>query len=226
MAHITDLPLHILDVILVAIAMSSDGARDLARVGAVCNMLLTETRQLVVLKVVNFQRLTFTAIDYMMHHHEKDLLCMSARAGNRAARSIVGKALLVNDLWFWGMILLDYQRACCGCIKPFEALDHQSLVRTFILHATSKDIATTCHQLLNYVVSHVGYNVARENGLVSAIFNMCSFETRRLVLCNIGIHETFSSVDCLVVRVQPPYEASYREAVVIAFDKLFTLTCV
>lgn len=62
-----------------------------------CNMLLTETRQLVVLKVVNFQRLTFTAIDYMMHHHEKDLLCMSARAGNRAARSIVGKVTILHN---------------------------------------------------------------------------------------------------------------------------------
>ncbi|CAH1434741.1 unnamed protein product [Lactuca virosa] len=96
MAHITDLPLHILDVILVAIAIS-DGARDLARVGAVCNMLLTEAREPVVLKVVNFQRLTFTAIDYMMHHHEKDLLCMSARAGNRAARSIVGKVTILHN---------------------------------------------------------------------------------------------------------------------------------
>ncbi|KAI3507350.1 hypothetical protein L1887_22327 [Cichorium endivia] len=92
MAHITDLHLDILNVIVVLIATSDDGARDLARAGATCKMLMEQVLDPRVLRVVNFQRMTNTN-EFTMHHHVHDLLCICAISGNSAAQSILGKTM-------------------------------------------------------------------------------------------------------------------------------------
>ncbi|KAI3750495.1 hypothetical protein L2E82_21134 [Cichorium intybus] len=124
------------------------------------------------------------------------------------------------------MILVDYQRAFCGCLEKLLVLDHHSLVRTFILHATAQEIVATRHHLIHYMFSHVGYNTARACGIIYAIFDMCSYETMKLTLFKSGPeyvrnHLTFCSFDGIEVQLEPPQEASYRDTVIDLFDKLF-----
>ncbi|KAI3507352.1 hypothetical protein L1887_22330 [Cichorium endivia] len=221
MAHMMQLPFDILNVILLLVAPSPDGATDLARSAAACEILKNLSREPAILRVVNFQRLTFIAKDYRMHHHIKDLLCMCARAGNRAARSILGKALLVRDPWFWSMIFRDNQLAYSGRITASEALHHHSLVRTFILNATSQDIAAMRQQLVNYVITYAGYNMACDYGLIDAICDMCSYEVERLRVNRRSKYVTFGSFESVLLRSERPYDASYRDTVIMLFDELF-----
>ncbi|KAL4557891.1 hypothetical protein LXL04_036085 [Taraxacum kok-saghyz] len=224
MAHMSQLHFDILNVIMVMVATSSGGARDVARAAASCTMLLEQARSLDVLKVVNFQRLTFTIYDFVMHRHPNDLICMCAVAGNQAAQSILGKALLYHDLWFWRMVFEDNKQAYYGIINANEALHHHNLVRTFILKASSEDIVAMRSYLVDYVITYAGYNAAHEHCIIYTIYNMCSYEAAKLKVRRTGINYvylTFGSFSSVLVRLQPPNEELYRENVVTLFDKLF-----
>ncbi|KAI3507353.1 hypothetical protein L1887_22331 [Cichorium endivia] len=184
---------------------------------------MIQARKTAILKVVNFQRLICSIAGYMRHHHTKDLLCMCVRARNQAALSILGKALLIHDQWFWGMIWEDNQRAYYGCIASSEALHHHNLVRTFIIHATSKDIVAMRQHLVNYVITYAGYNVVCEYGLISAICNMCNVEVGKLRVTRTGSNQvTFGSILSLLAWLEPPpNETLYRDTMIMLFDKLF-----
>ncbi|KAI3750493.1 hypothetical protein L2E82_21132 [Cichorium intybus] len=222
MAHMTQLPPELVNLILILLATSNDGARDLARASATCKMLRDHAEKSPVLRVVNFQKLTFTTYDYLWHHHTKDLLFRCARVGHQAAQSILGKALLLNDPWFWSMIFGDNQRAYHRIIPSCEALHHHNLVRTFILNAASRDIAVMSQQLVNYVITYAGYYAPRENGLIFAISDLCNFELARLTTRRIGSNQVhYRSFKSSLIWLEPPYESLYRDTVVMLFDKLF-----
>lgn len=84
-------------------------------------------RQSDVLRAVNFQRLTFIS-DHTKHHHRNDLLCRCARAGNLAAETILGKALLMRDAWFWDMVFDNYQPGLIENGASNGVLRHPKLV--------------------------------------------------------------------------------------------------
>ncbi|CAH1445925.1 unnamed protein product [Lactuca virosa] len=224
MANMTDLHLDILNVIVVMIATSSDGARDLARASAVFKNFKTQARKPHILKMVNFQRLTSTTDTLRKHRDRNGLLCMCARAGNQAAESILGKAILLRDSWFFGMIYNDNQQAYYGCIASSQVLHHHNLVRTFILSAPSKEIVVMRQYLVKYVIAHAGYNAARECGLIAAICTLCNTEAARHRATRVGSNQnqaTNSSFIDILALLEPPPEAMFRDTVVILFDKLF-----
>lgn len=230
MAHITELHTDLLNLIFLLLATSDDGARHVARAGATCKELLSVAIDPIVLKVVNFQHLADT-FDFSKHHHANGLLCKSAVHGNQAAQTLLGKALLLNDKWFWRMLIRDYHRSLRGRIEPHLVLHHTTLVRSFILHAPSIDIARMCQHLVNYVVTFVGYNASDENGLVYNIFRLCSYEAMKLREPINGpqnarrgrVTLTFGSFASVEVNSEGPRETLSRESVVELFNELFPL---
>ncbi|KAL4557893.1 hypothetical protein LXL04_036087 [Taraxacum kok-saghyz] len=213
----------ILNIILVLVATSSDGARDLTRLAATCKTLLEQAKELDILKAVNFQSFTFTSEDFKKHRNRKGLLCVCARAGNLGARSMLGKAILVQDPWFLGMIYGDSLLPFHWHIEPNEALYHRDLVRTFILHATPKDVASMCHQLVSYVITYAGSYAAREHGIIFAIHEMCSYNVARLRATRIRQNQLeHGSFSRLLIWLDPPNAEPFnRDEVIFLFDKLF-----
>ncbi|CAI9301529.1 unnamed protein product [Lactuca saligna] len=224
MVHITQLPPELLNVILVLVAMSSDGAGDLARAALSCNALKNHAKESVVLKAVNFQRLTSNTEDFRKHRNRKGLLCLCARAGNQSAQAMMGKALLVQDPWFWGMIFGDSLLVHYWNVAPSEVLHHIDLVRSFILHASSLDVAAMCQALVNYVITYAGYKAARESGIVCAIYDMCSYKVSTVRAGRLRNNQfTISSVASVWVRSEPPRDKEFnRDTVITFFDELFS----
>ncbi|KAI3759869.1 hypothetical protein L1987_50253 [Smallanthus sonchifolius] len=228
MVEMTDLPFDILKLIIVMVATSADGARDIAQI---CKKLKTLSKQACVLKVVNFQGLAFFD-DCRMHHHPDNLLCQCARFGNQAAESILGKAFLNNDTWFWNMILANNQPALNENGSSSRPLQHPRLVRSFILHGSSKDIAKMCHSLCSYMKRFVGYEAVRAHGMVGAITSLCSYEHKRfrIIAClgcateNFRSDPSFPPLDNLVAMIMPPHDVVLREEVLVIFDNLFPST--
>ncbi|XP_076896814.1 uncharacterized protein LOC143549933 [Bidens hawaiensis] len=132
MAAFFQLSDEIWSFIITLLATSANGAADLARFAATSKNFRRLSRNTALLKVVNFERISVD--DYWEHRHLKDLLCLCARAGNLAAQSMLGKALLHNDAFFWVMIL-DQNALANGLLR------HQRLVRRFISDASDEDLS-------------------------------------------------------------------------------------
>nr|XP_043611381.1 uncharacterized protein LOC122583009 isoform X3 [Erigeron canadensis] len=106
MAHLHDLPLDLLDLIIVLLAISTDGARDLTRFAATCKQIKIMAERLHIQSIVNLHQLTFTD-DYTKHHHPHDLLCECAAAGNREAMSILAM-IIINTGTILGRVKTGY----------------------------------------------------------------------------------------------------------------------
>ncbi|KAI3677589.1 hypothetical protein L6452_36855 [Arctium lappa] len=225
MAQMMDLPFDLLHAILIILVMSSDGARDLARVSATCKTLMKVARQSDLLRVVNLKRLSLT-YDYKMHHHRDDVLCLCAQAGNLVAETILGKALLTRDIWFWNMIYDNDQSP----LIPFNGvLRHEKFVRSFIRYASSEDVAKMRVPLLYYGYTFAGEDRARSSGMICAINRMCSYEILRFrVLSNASYpaenarnNVTFRALKNLLAEMTPPPTLTHRDRVLRIFDRLF-----
>ncbi|KAI3677585.1 hypothetical protein L6452_36851 [Arctium lappa] len=210
--------------------MSFDGPRDLARVSATCKTLMKVARQSDVLRAVNFERLTFRS-DHTMHHHRNDLLCRCARAGNLAAETILGKALLMRDTWFWNMVFDNDQPALIENGASNGVLRHQQLVRSYIRHASSEDIIKMNLPLLSYMNTFVGYDTARSFGMLYAITRMCSYEVIRLRVSSVSCtpvnaqnYASFRALNDLLAQLTPPPGLTHRDIVLAIFDRLFPPT--
>lgn len=85
---------------------------------------------------------------------------MCARVGNEAAESILGKAILNNDMWLWNTTLEnDPHLVDDNGSSSSIPLQHPRLVRSFIRHASSKDIVNMHYNLCRYMISFAGYKL-------------------------------------------------------------------
>ncbi|KAD6120359.1 hypothetical protein E3N88_11630 [Mikania micrantha] len=176
---LTNILLGILDVIIIMLAVSTNGAREIAHISATCKLFRSLAERAHVLREINFRCLAYTE-DFTLHHHPKDLLCVCTQIGHLSAKSIFAKALLFNDRWFKQMIADSNQEALDLRVSYSELLDYHSVVRTFIRHGNVVDIIKMYDPLLNYVTSFVGFKVARKFGMLDAIKSMCSEMTKRV----------------------------------------------
>ncbi|KAL8224686.1 hypothetical protein R6Q57_017243 [Mikania cordata] len=179
MANFTQLPCEVLDMIIIMLAVSTNGAREIAHISATCKLFRSLAERAHVLREINFRCLAYTE-DFTLHHHPKDLLCVCTQIGHLAAKSIFAKALLFNDGWFKQMIADSNQEALDLRVSYSELLDYHSVVRTFIRHGNVVDIIKMYDPLLNYVTSFVGFKVARNFGMLDAIKSMCSEMSKRV----------------------------------------------
>ncbi|XP_024981317.1 uncharacterized protein LOC112518030 isoform X4 [Cynara cardunculus var. scolymus] len=227
MKHILDLPYEILTTILIMLASSSDGAGDIARISTTCIRFMSLASQPHVLKAVNFRSLTSTE-DYEPHHNLNGLLCQCAEAGNLAAEAMLGRALLFNDYWFWNVLMDDNQPLIAREGPASGVLLHEKLVRSFIAYSSCQDMAPMRIPLFSYMISFLGYDVARECGILLAVTNLCSYEIIRLnvrSLSNIpensGNNVSVSGLSNAMARLTPPSGATHRERLLALFDEFF-----
>ncbi|KAI3759865.1 hypothetical protein L1987_50249 [Smallanthus sonchifolius] len=171
MAYLAQLPFDILDLIIIMLAISTNGAREIAHISATCKLFRNLAQRTHVLRKVNFSCLTYIG-DFTKHHHRKDLLCLCTQLGHQAAKSLFAKALLYNDRWFRQMVAETNQEAFGSRVLYSGLLDYHSIVRSFIRHGSCTDILVMHGPLLNYVTSFVGFKVAHKFGMFDAFYNM------------------------------------------------------
>ncbi|KAJ0878717.1 hypothetical protein HanRHA438_Chr10g0442941 [Helianthus annuus] len=222
MAEFYDLNPELLSFIITLLATSANGAIDLARLSATCHKFFFLSRNTEILKVVNFQRISVD--DYEEHHDLKDLLCLCARAGNQAAQSMLGKALLENDAFFWLMILEHDVPLLAQNAFANGLLRHQKLVRRFISDARGEDISIMRIPLQCYMIICFGYDIARFSGILLAVADMCSYylekrvnrvrEVRRLPLRGVNM--------ALPILTRPSGRA-HRARVLELYDVMFNV---
>uniref|UniRef100_A0A251TJQ1 F-box domain-containing protein n=2 Tax=Helianthus annuus TaxID=4232 RepID=A0A251TJQ1_HELAN len=220
MAEFYDLNPELLSFIITLLATSANGATDLARLSATCHKIFFLSRNPEILKNVNFQRISVD--DYEEHHDLNDLLCLCARAGNQAAQSMLGKALLENDAFFWLMILEHDVPLLAQNAFANGLLRHQKLVRRFISDARGEDISIMRIPLQCYLIVCLGYDIAHFSGILLAVADMCSYylekrvnpvrEVRRLPLRGVNI--------ALPILTRPSGRA-HRARVLELYDVLF-----
>ncbi|XP_076938240.1 uncharacterized protein LOC143606317 [Bidens hawaiensis] len=213
MAAFSHLSNEIWSFIITLLATSANGAADLARFAATSKNFRRLSRNTALLKVVNFERISVD--DYWEHRHLKDLLCLCARAGNLAAQSMLGKALLHNDAFFWVMIL-DQNALANGLLR------HQRLVRRVISDASDEDLSIMRIPLFSYMISFLGYREARGSGLLLAIAEMCSYylEKRVNVVHDVPGQQLYG-IDIAFDFLTPPSGRAHRALVLALFDTQF-----
>ncbi|KAI7733103.1 hypothetical protein M8C21_010381 [Ambrosia artemisiifolia] len=216
-----DLNTEILGFIITLLATSANGATDLARLSATCHKFLNLSRSTEVLKVVNFHQISVD--DYGAHRHLKGLLCVCARAGNQAAQSMLGKALLLNDAFFWRMILEHDLPLIAQNALASGLLRDQKLVRRFLCDASDEDISVMRTPLLCYMITCLGYDLASLSGILLAITNMCSYYLEKRV--NL-VHDVpllpLRGVNMALAWLTPPSGRAHRARVLKLYDVLFS----
>ncbi|PWA73364.1 F-box domain, cyclin-like protein [Artemisia annua] len=216
----TGLPSDILNLILILLASSTNGARDLLRVSKTCKILKELAGKTSVLRAVSFQGLTD---DYRKHLHPRDIIFQCARVGNQSAECILGKAFL-TDVAFRHMISSNDQptRDENGSYVG-GPLQHPRLVRSFIRLASSKDINNLIFTAFNrYIHQFSGFEKANALGMFVAVRNMFLYELTWFCGANGWLENP--SPNNFVAQVMPPNVVAHREGVIVIFDKLFPLT--
>ncbi|KAJ0878713.1 hypothetical protein HanRHA438_Chr10g0442961 [Helianthus annuus] len=217
MVYFTQLPIEVVELIIIMLAISSNGVREIANISATCQLFKKITERAHILREVNFRCLTFTE-NFSMHRHPKDLLCVCTQVGNQAAKNIFAKALLYNDEWFKQLIVVSNQDALHSRVSYSGLVDYHSIVRSFILHGSNADLVKMYDHLVNYVLSFVGYKVARF-GFLDAIYIMCS-ETVKLLQEN--RRRCLPTVQSTTIPTKQSYQArEERKKVLVIFDELF-----
>ncbi|KAI3677593.1 hypothetical protein L6452_36859 [Arctium lappa] len=209
------------------LASSYDGAGDIARLSTTCVKFMSLASQPHVLKAVNFRSLTPTE-NYEPHHNLYGLLCQCAQVGNLAAEAMLGRALLFNDYWFWNVLVDDDQPLIAQDGPASGILLHEKLVRSFIAYSSCKDMASMRIPLFSYMISFLGYDVARECGILLAVTNLCSYEIIRLKYRGPSNIPENSVNDALLngltnamARLTPPSGVAHRERLLALFDEFF-----
>ncbi|KAJ9545144.1 hypothetical protein OSB04_024851 [Centaurea solstitialis] len=227
MNHILDLPYEMLTTILIMLASSYGGAGDIVRLSSTCAKFMSLATEPHVLKAVNFRSLTPTE-DYEPHHTLNGLLCQCAQAGNLTAEAMLGRALLFNDYWFWNVLNEDGKPLIAREGPASGVLLHEKLVRAFIAYSGGADMAPMRIPLFSYMISFLGYDVARQCGILLAVTNLCSFEIIRLKvhkLSNIpeysGNNVSMNGLNNAMARLTPPSGAAHRERLLALFDEFF-----
>ncbi|GJY17372.1 F-box domain, cyclin-like protein [Tanacetum coccineum] len=236
MVELTSLPPEILSIIIVMVAISSEGARDIVKISATCKEFYKLAKQSCVLKVVKFQSFTFTP-DYRRHRKPRGLLLQCARYGNLDALSTIGKALVKQDLRFWNMVMSCEEPLCLINRSFIYPLEYARLaVRIFILHATSEDIAKILWPLRDYMMAANptggDYRDAtreyRSHGTDRALSKMCLYEQRRCGIIafftKLAKKQNRAPLNDYLAEVMPPHNATHRIEVIEIFDKLFPKT--
>ncbi|KAK9073069.1 hypothetical protein SSX86_007391 [Deinandra increscens subsp. villosa] len=210
---------EILSLIITLLVTSADGATDLARLSATCRKFLALSRMSKVLKVVNFENISID--DYEDHRHRKGLLCLCARAGNPAAESMLGKALLHNDAFFWRVILEHDRPRLARVPQASGLLCHQKLVRRFICDASDTDIAPMRIPLFSYMISILGYDVAWLSGILLAVSNMCCYYLEELEdVVSFEQMPPLRGIDMALAWLTPPSGEAHRAEVLEIYDKM------
>nr|GEV98668.1 hypothetical protein [Tanacetum cinerariifolium] len=181
MVAITRLPVEILTMIMVIVASSANGARDLAWISATCKEFKKVAKEMSVLKLLNFQDSTSTCtLDYRKHRHPKDILFLCARYGNQIAESCFGKGLLDGDNWCWLMIFLnsnpihdEFGSIICG------PLWHPRLVKSFIRHGSHQHLSRIFFPLRRYMISNSILKEIDPYGSPLELLDMCVYEQTR-----------------------------------------------
>ncbi|PWA40751.1 F-box domain, cyclin-like protein [Artemisia annua] len=229
MAELTSLPPEILSIILVMVAISSEGAKDIVKISATCKEFYKLAKQSCVLKVVKFQSFTFTP-NYRRHRNPRGLLLQCARYGNLDALCIIGKALVKRDSRFWDMVLFCEDPVCeinGSLINPLEYA--RLVVKIFIRYGRCEDISKILWPLRDYMMAaNAELAEYRALGTCRALSKMCSYEQRRF-----GIIAFFTKLakklnraplNDYLAEVMPPHNAAHRIEVIKIFDKLFPAT--
>lgn len=227
MKHLLELPYEILTTIVILLASSNDGAADIARLSSTCIKFMNLASEPHVLKAINFRSFTPTE-DYEAHHDLNGLLCQCAEAGNLAAEAMLGRALLFNDYWFWNVLMDNDQPLIARDGPASGVLQHEKLVRSFIAYGSCEAMAPMRIPLFSYMISFLGYDVARECGILLAVTNLCSYEIIRLnvrSLSNIpensGNNVSVNGLNNAMARLTPPSGATHREKLLALFDEFF-----
>ncbi|KAI7733105.1 hypothetical protein M8C21_010383 [Ambrosia artemisiifolia] len=219
MVSFTQLPIEVVDLIIIMLAISTNGAREIATISATCKLFKNLAERAHVLREVNFRCLALTE-DFSMHHHPKDLLCVCTQIGNQAAKNIFAKALLYDDWWFKQLIVESNQEALDLRVSYSGLLDYHSIVRSFIRHGSCADMVKMYEYLLNYVISFVGYKVASRFGILDAIYTMC-FEMFKIIKEH-HRRSLGSPRDPDVYTTKLNYQVrEERKKVIVIFDQLF-----
>ncbi|XP_076896808.1 uncharacterized protein LOC143549922 [Bidens hawaiensis] len=205
------LPDDIWSFIITLLATSANGATDLVRFAATCRKFNSLCRDTEVLKLVNFQRISVN--DYGAHCHREGLLFLCARAENPAAQSMLGKALLQNDIFFW-RVILEHDEPLDG------VLSHRRLVRSFISDASDDDISTMRMPLYSYVIAVLDDRWACYSGLLLTIANMCSYYLEKRVN---PVDDVFVSpldrVNRALAVLKPPPSRAHRGQLLRLYDE-------
>ncbi|KAF5764625.1 hypothetical protein HanPI659440_Chr15g0595391 [Helianthus annuus] len=218
MVYFTQLPIEVVELIIIMLAISSNGVREIANISATCQLFKKITERAHILREVNFHRLTLTE-NFSMHRHPKDLLCVCTQVGNQAAKNIFAKALLYNDEWFKQLIVVSNQDALHSRVSYSGLLDYHSIVRSFILHGSYADLVKMYDHLVNYVLSFVGYKVARRFGILDAIYIMCSEMAK---LLQEHRRRCLPPVQSTTIPAKQSYQVrEERKKVLVIFDQLF-----
>ncbi|PWA93952.1 F-box domain, cyclin-like protein [Artemisia annua] len=227
MVGILSLPVDILTMIMVIVATSGNGARDLAWISATCKDFKEVAKQASVLKMLNFRdSISTCTLDYRKHRHPKDILFLCARYGNQIAESSFGKGILDGDYWCWLMTFLNSNPVrdesgsiICG------PLWHPRLVRSFILHGRCQHISKIFVPLHRYIVSNSILKETRPYCAPSEIMDMCQYEqTRADILSYITQYAKSTGRPIEDFMVEPnkrPTSLAHRENVIAVFDLLF-----
>ncbi|KAK1412409.1 hypothetical protein QVD17_33638 [Tagetes erecta] len=208
--------------IFTLLVTSDSGATDLACLSATCRKFHKLSRNPKVLKAVSFEE--FDIDEYIEHHHVKDLLCLCARAGNPAAESMLGKALLCNDAFFWGIILeYDLPRIAPHALLSGQ-LRFQGLVRRYIRDAADEDIAVMRVPLFTYMVFVLGFDMAEYCGMFLAVANMCSFYLEEGFNVEHGIPMApLRGLYMALPQLTPPSGEAHRARVLEIYDEMIPL---
>ncbi|PWA51167.1 F-box domain, cyclin-like protein [Artemisia annua] len=216
----TGLPSDILNLILMLLAASTNGARDLVRVSKTCKKLKEHAEQACVLRVVSFHGLTD---DYRKHLHYRDIIFQCARVGNQAAECILGKAFLTDFAFRYMISSNDQPTRDENGSYVGGPLQHPRLVRSFIRLASSKDINNLIFIAFNgYILQYAGFEKSNAHGMFNAVRNMFLYELIRLCEPTRWLEDP--SPNNFVAQVMPPHDVAHREEVIVIFDKLFPLT--
>ncbi|KAJ0455747.1 hypothetical protein HanIR_Chr15g0754631 [Helianthus annuus] len=70
MVYFTQLPIEVVELIIIMLAISSNGVREIANISATCQLFKKITERAHILREVNFHRLTLTE-NFSMHRHPK-----------------------------------------------------------------------------------------------------------------------------------------------------------
>nr|GEZ18697.1 ribonuclease H-like domain-containing protein [Tanacetum cinerariifolium] len=115
--------------------------------------------------------------DYKKHHHVNDLLFLCARAGNLAAESRLGKAILHNDDFFLNMTLKQDAPLSNHNSDTNGALIRYKLVGAFLRHASDAEFDTNL--MCWDIESVLGHDAVFASRLSYAIFEMSFYYSRR-----------------------------------------------
>ncbi|XP_076890952.1 uncharacterized protein LOC143542190 [Bidens hawaiensis] len=219
MVYFIQLPIEVLELILMLLAVSPNGAKEIATISSTCKLFKQLAAGIHILREINFRCLS-SIEDFSMHHHPRDLICVCAQMGNMAARTIFAKALLYNDAWFKQMIAVSNQEALDNMVLYHELLDYHSLIKSFIRYASYGDLIKMQGHLLNYVTSFVGFKVANRFGILNAIHDMC-YEMSRVLQLHYATSLHLTGSATVLPAAYRYHMRDERKKLVDLFDKVF-----